>query len=1213
MRRLLAIIVTVLLAIYGQSLAIKREYPLDAILLWWAAAVAAVLVARLTPDSDNRLTRWRSYAIKPFLSQEPTHHLRGGLFFGMAAIIGFVVSILFWQERYPIVLMVIWVTSLACIIIGAKMIGPTSTVKVTSPDSRQLWESLALVVVLLIGFFLRVYQFDSLNSGLYLDEADNCLEAMRLYTLPDYLPFTPVSNGHPTLFLYGLGMAFQVAGHSIEVMRLFVAFIGVLTLAAFYPLARLLFSRHVSLILVFLFAVSHWHINFSRIGFEGILTPLALIVSVFWLLKAVQTTRLHHFALAGLAIGVALHTYLPSRMAPVLAIAIIVFNLASESSGRRQRLVGAGLALAVALLAFAPLLAHFLNHANDFYNRANQAAVFLDIERARSLQPLWDNIRQTALMFNWQGDPRPRHNLPHQPMLDWISAVLFGLGIFIVLFKAKYLRQYLVLMWLALMSVPGVLSLADSNPHALRTIGNIPAVFLVVGFSLEMFGRAWSDGVMIGRRVRIGALVIALGVAGWLNYDLVFHLRPENRAVYYDFDPAQTAAGYYIRERASLGERVYISPVLVNHATVRFIPAGWPYERLDLNRHIPLQDDIPADVTYVLELAHQSLLRQLSEYYPGGQSEVRRDRYGQPMFSIFKVSPDEVLATRGLRGRLMAGLVGDAPPTEMPASAIDFNWSGDAPLPAPFRGEWSGSLLAPAFGEYRLALESTGNAALTLDGKTLIPATPGRREVIMSLPGGFHSIGISLTQALPEGKLRLTWTPPGNPEQVILTSNLLTIPAGDNGMLGRYFRNNNWDGPPVLVRLDTLLGAHDFVPAPFSIEWEGQIYVPRSGTYALGTNSDDGSQVWVDGFLAVDNGGHHGDRYVENRLMLAEGLHPLRIRYFQDDGGRKFELWWTPPGGQKETVPPGYLFPPGRQPDPTRLARLSAPVTTPRPAAQLLEQLVRLSVNSVGILGGPGMFQEPRSVAVASSGDVFVADTGSRQVHRLDQGGRLLRSWGRPGEGEGEFLEPVAVVVDRQGFVLVLDAVKGDIQRFTPEGRFISRFPAGPGPYRPRGMSIDSEDNLYIADTGSNRVVKLTLAGLYLETISGANAKGLEQPTSAATDAYGNIWVAEPDAGRITILRSDGTPLSVAPVPRAGTVRSPHLVAAHGGVFYTDTESGELVLYSSDGVMVRRFGQAGSAQGDMLLPTSVALDAQGNLYVAESGNRRIQKFAVTRQ
>jgi fibro-slime domain-containing protein len=75
--------------------------------------------------------------------------------------------------------------------------------------------------------------------------------------------------------------------------------------------------------------------------------------------------------------------------------------------------------------------------------------------------------------------------------------------------------------------------------------------------------------------------------------------------------------------------------------------------------------------------------------------------------------------------------------------------------------------------------------------------------------------------------------------------------------------------------------------------------VDRPGEYRIGTLSDDGSWVYINNKLVVDNGGVHGPQFIENTINLTEGLHPLEIRYFDKGGICAFKLYW----GRKEIWP----------------------------------------------------------------------------------------------------------------------------------------------------------------------------------------------------------------------------------------------------------------------------------------------------------------------
>jgi 4-amino-4-deoxy-L-arabinose transferase-like glycosyltransferase len=117
------------------------------------------------------------------------------------------------------------------------------------------------------------------------------------------------------------------------------------------------------------------------------------------------------------------------------------------------------------------------------------------------------------------------------------------------------------------------------------------------------------------------------------------------------------------------------------------------------------------------------------------------------------------------------------------------------------------------------------------------------------------------------------------------------------GLIGRYYKGT---GELVLERKDPQI-AFDWrletpLPVPFSATWEGTIFIPESGTYALGTRSAGPSQVRFDGELIFET------LRVSETLRVAKGWHSLEVNCFDCAGG-PMELYWQPPGKEPEIVP----------------------------------------------------------------------------------------------------------------------------------------------------------------------------------------------------------------------------------------------------------------------------------------------------------------------
>ncbi len=132
----------------------------------------------------------------------------------------------------------------------------------------------------------------------------------------------------------------------------------------------------------------------------------------------------------------------------------------------------------------------------------------------------------------------------------------------------------------------------------------------------------------------------------------------------------------------------------------------------------------------------------------------------------------------------------------------------------------------------------------------------------------------------------------------------LEPPAGRSekqGLLGEYFDNEEWRGQPSLVRVDPVID-WDWGPGGpegwnrvdhFSIRWTGTITAPESGLYQLGTSSDDGSFLYLDGQLHVDNGGTHGMNMKSRPVELKAGEpHQVRVDMQEFGGGAGAILGW---------------------------------------------------------------------------------------------------------------------------------------------------------------------------------------------------------------------------------------------------------------------------------------------------------------------------------
>ena len=184
-----------------------------------------------------------------------------------------------------------------------------------------------------------------------------------------------------------------------------------------------------------------------------------------------------------------------------------------------------------------------------------------------------------------------------------------------------------------------------------------------------------------------------------------------------------------------------------------------------------------------------------------------------------------------------------------------------------------------------------------------------------------------------------------------------------------------------------------------------------------------------------------------------------------------------------------------------------------------------LTLGKAGVTGeGPDVFNQPSDVAVAASGDIFVADghdeNSNARIVKFSKDGKFIKTWGKRGSAAGEFDTPHGLAFDSGGRLFVADRGNNRIQIFDQEGKFLEEWKQFS---RPSGVYIDRNDVLYVADSESNsktnpgwkRGIRIGSAkdGKVTAFIPDPEPDPEKVVTSAAegvaADAQGNVYGAE--------------------------------------------------------------------------------------------------------
>ena len=131
-----------------------------------------------------------------------------------------------------------------------------------------------------------------------------------------------------------------------------------------------------------------------------------------------------------------------------------------------------------------------------------------------------------------------------------------------------------------------------------------------------------------------------------------------------------------------------------------------------------------------------------------------------------------------------------------------------------------------------------------------------------------------------------------------------------HGLCVWYYDNAHWQDEPVFQDVNEHIGFNwsdedeKPVSSPFSALWKGFININApGGKYTFKLTSDDGSWLYIDDILVIDNGGNHATKSVTGTVNLEPGKHKIMIKYFDAGGGAVLSLLWTPPNGKESKIP----------------------------------------------------------------------------------------------------------------------------------------------------------------------------------------------------------------------------------------------------------------------------------------------------------------------
>lgn len=261
--------------------------------------------------------------------------------------------------------------------------------------------------------------------------------------------------------------------------------------------------------------------------------------------------------------------------------------------------------------------------------------------------------------------------------------------------------------------------------------------------------------------------------------------------------------------------------------------------------------------------------------------------------------------------------------------------------------------------------------------------------------------------------------------------------------------------------------------------------------------------------------------------------------------------------------------------------------------------------------GPEDMISRPYKLAIDSKDRVIVVDRDTYpSIHVFDF---AKRAHSRIVGGPGERLQvPSGVAIDAQDQWYVTDEQLGAILVYGPSGKFLRSIGTRKGQrlfVRPTGIAVDSASgHIYVADPLLNVVTILDAEGNVLARLGtrvGSGPREFAAPTDVVVQGQ-ELFVLDSRNKRVQVFDLAGN-YHASIHPESMEPSFGFSVDSRGRI-YLDGPLNTVQVFQRDGRMLLRFGYAGTGHGQFEQPTGISVDRLDRIYVADTGNRRVQSF-----
>ena len=367
---------------------------------------------------------------------------------------------------------------------------------------RSISRYIILIAIVALGFLLRIFKLGEVPVSLSWDEAAIGYNAYSIvqtgkdeYGTAWPLLFKSFNDYKLPGYVYSTALSIKLLGLSDFAVRLPSALFGTLTILAFYFLLRSLMLKEWQVLFgSLLFAISPWHLQFSRAAFEANGSLFFVVAGFASLFAARKHPKLYIFS--GICLVLSVYFYYTARiLVPLLLIVYAQFYRKELSKAKKWVLSG----VVIGMLLLIPILPKLIGESNT---RIGQVSIFTDeattndyvLALARNPNTLWaklfynrrigyvyrfveNYVKNNSLEFLFvRGDPYPRHHVSGMGYLYAWELPFLLIGI-VSLFLKRTKEGLFILAWWLLGAIPA--SFTTGSPHGLRTLATLPAFIIL--------------------------------------------------------------------------------------------------------------------------------------------------------------------------------------------------------------------------------------------------------------------------------------------------------------------------------------------------------------------------------------------------------------------------------------------------------------------------------------------------------------------------------------------------------------------------------------------------------------------------------------------------------------------------------------------------------------------------------------------------------------